>query len=44
MSAAAVGWTLYLVAVVALIAALWKRIGDLDRAHDELERLRDRHR
>jgi hypothetical protein len=33
-------WIAYVVAVGAFLASAWKRIGEWDRAHDELERRR----
>lgn len=37
-----VGIAAYLIAFGALIVAIWRRAGESDRAHDELERRNNR--
>jgi hypothetical protein len=37
------GWLLYAIAAAACFAGAWKRIGEWDRANEELERRRNRH-
>lgn len=37
-------WTIYGIGMVALVVTAWRRIGEYDRAQDELERRRAQHR